>query len=53
MTRQQTVLSLWGVIVATVVVAIVRFNATALWLDYVLILALIGTVALLVLIALP
>jgi hypothetical protein len=47
MIRQFAVLSL------AVVVAVARFNAAALWLDYVLILAMIGTCALLVLIGVP
>jgi hypothetical protein len=53
MIRQFAVLSLAGVIAAAVVVAVARFNAAALWLDYVLILAMIGTGAMLVLIGVP
>jgi hypothetical protein len=53
MTRQYVVLSLAGVIAAAMAIAVVRFKAVARWLDYVLMLALIGTGALLVLVAAP
>jgi hypothetical protein len=53
MIRQFAVLLLAGVIAAAVVVAVARFNAAALRFDYVLILAMIGTGALLALVVLP